>query len=184
MWPRENFVWFAADGTRSWDTANISKHFRHHALVEWNLLDSWLLESLSCQNWEKPSRLLLFMREHPAVFPVIEKDPERVQSDWIWSSASGSSGGIPDWDGRHWDEDDGESESRDENTKERPSRLARGYSVKYLNLANGQAEFDRLVQRVPDDMNGRIILMNWMAQRRSRRPRPSERQAVVYSVLT
>jgi hypothetical protein len=172
MWPRENFVWFDGDRERTWKTANILKYLRRNRIVEWNALDSRAhLEMLTSRPWGMPSLLLEVMREHPNVFPDIGEDPVKERRGRQWHSSTGSHSDVPCWErtyGSFRDEDD------DEGIEQRMQRPRRGFPIKAFDLANGQSEFDRLVRRI-ENSRERMVLFNWMAVRRGRKPAPLTR---------
>jgi hypothetical protein len=173
MWPRENFVWYDGGSKRTWETTNILKYLKHNRIVEWNALDSAHLEGLTSRPWDKPSPLLDLMQEHLNIFPDIDEDPEQERRGWQWYSCVGSHADVPCWERIHGsfrDEDD------DEGIEERMQRPRRGFSIKAFDLANGQAEFDRLVRRV-ENSREQLALLNWMAVRQSRKPAPLTRYA-------
>jgi hypothetical protein len=172
MWPRENFVRYDGGSERTWKTTNILKYFKHNRIVEWNALDSTAhLEGLTSRPWDMPSLLLELMREHPNIFPDIDEDPKQERRGWQWYRGKGSHADVPCWERIHSsfrDEDD------DEGIEERMQRPRRGFSIKAFDLANGQAEFDRLVRRV-ENSSERSVLLNWMAVRYNRKPAPLTR---------
>lgn len=170
MWPRENFLWYDnIDGIAqpTWETANILQYFRHMRVVDWKALDSkGYLQSLSSRMWELPSLLSELIREHPRTFSAVDMDPGRQRDEWQYHSISGSSGDMPYWDRS----DDSVADNEGEEDYEMKRRIGprRGFSIRGFELANGEAEFERLVQRLEDPLE-RLTLRNWIAQRRSRK---------------
>jgi hypothetical protein len=158
MFTRENFIWYEGGVERSWKTTNILNYLKNNRVVEWKALDSTAhLEDLTLRPWKLNSLLLELMREHPNVFPDLEKDPKNEQRLFQWYCSSGSGGDIPRWD----------RDGLEEPIEETMQRAYRGFSIKALNLANGQAEFEGLVRRIKDPREKRA-LQNWMASRRAR----------------
>ena len=176
MWPRENFVWHDGSGRRTWKTANILRYFKHNRIIEWYALDSTAhLEHLTFRPWQMPSLLLDLMRNYTHVFPHTEEDPEKVHNGERFYSSSGLCGDIPNWEQiRDFPNDDGGSQ---EDAAERQRRPPGRFSIKRFDLANGQAEFDRLRQLLSgvDDLRERLTLQNWMAGRG--KPAPLTRYA-------
>lgn len=165
MWPRENYVWYGdSSGERTWKTANIIKWFKRKRLIEWHALDSsGHLENLTFRAWKMPSLLVELMRQYPQVFPTADVDPERqCWTTQRYHSSSGSNGDIPHWDHSNYLINDKDEDEDDSEVKPRPRQ---GFSIKRFNLANGQAEFDRLVRRLESNIE-RGVLQNWIAQRR------------------
>ena len=169
MWPRENFVWYNGNGERSWRTENILQHLKHHRIVAWNSLDSTAyLERLTFESWDMPSLLLKVMQKHPGVFADLDENPE-IHHHSQYYSPTGFHGDMP-----HWGRDSiGEGrdavgdEKDDKDIKGAIHRPRRGFSIKAFDLANGQAEFDRLVRRVTDN-NEKLVIQNFDAVRRIR----------------
>ncbi|KAJ9628780.1 hypothetical protein H2203_002682 [Taxawa tesnikishii (nom. ined.)] len=185
MWPRENFLWYDnIDGIAqpTWETANILQYFRHMRVVDWKALDSkGYLQSLSSRMWELPSLLSELIREHPRTFSAVDMDPGRQRDEWQYHSISGSSGDMPYWDRS----DDSVADNEGEEDYEMKRRIGprRGFSIRGFELANGEAEFERLVQRLEDPLE-RLTLRNWIAQRRSRANRALRRMKFPpYTVL-
>ena len=168
MWPRENYVWYDnSSGKRTWKTANILKWFKHKRIVEWHALDSsGHLENLTFRRWDMPSLLLDLMLQYPRVFPAVDMDPELQQRAFpLYNSTWGSHGDVPNWDrGHHLFGDKDEVEDGG-HFKPKPRQQ---FSLKQFNLANGQAEFDRLVRRLESTLE-KLALRNWIAQRNFRK---------------
>lgn len=160
-WPRENYVWHETNGERTWDPVNIVKFFKHKRLVEWRALNSSAhYEELSFRPWDKPSLLVELMRQHPAVFPGADVDPERDHKAFPVYSTGGGSGGAPHWDANYYSDID----ARDLDVTGLKPRPKDQFSIKVFDLANGEAEFRRLVGRLRD-IPSLLSLQNWMAQR-------------------
>ncbi|KAF2134000.1 HET-domain-containing protein [Dothidotthia symphoricarpi CBS 119687] len=165
MWPRENFIWYdktetgTSTGTR--DTANILKYLKHARIVEWGALTvPTNLEDLTYRPYELPSLLLELIKGHQNVFPMVEQDPLRdpKYNSTPWCSGGSSSGDVP-----LWDRIPSSLGEREDDTAKK-SRPLRGFSIKALNSANSQAEFDRLLSRM-DQSSEKWAMQNWMACR-------------------
>ncbi|CAO2649177.1 Nn.00g101260.m01.CDS01 [Neocucurbitaria sp. VM-36] len=173
MWPRENFVWYneTESGTteRHGDTENIFRHLRHHRIISWNTLGlSGHADHLSFRPWELPSLLLEVMQQFPNIFPpsTTDTDPlrdERFRLDRKYSGGSGYSGDVPHWD-RIPTDSSISSKWEQSSVEVEKSGPLRSFSIKALDLANGQAEFRRLVARMGQTRE-RMALQNWMACR-------------------
>jgi hypothetical protein len=98
------------------------------------------------------------MREYPNVFPDLKKYSKEEQTSYQWYSSSGFGCDVPCWD----------IDSLDTPIGEKMQCANGGFSIKAFDLANGQAEFDRLVHRIKDS-RGKGALQNWMAERRFRK---------------
>lgn len=167
VWPRENYMWRDdSSGEQTWNPTNIVNWFKYKRVVQWNALKpSGSLEHLSSfRGGEMPSLLVELMRLYPNAFPTADVDPQRQHDAFPKYSSSGSyNSDIPDWDQRRHD-----VLGEDEDDADLKLKPRRPFSVKGLNLANGQTEFERLVGRLK--LTGESPLetksiMNWMAGR-------------------
>lgn len=159
MWPRDNFVWFdtldSGAQMSQWHTENILRYFQNYGIIDWKALQSDAeLKSLTWH--EEPSPLLKLMEEYPNIFPAPLKDPIRGFEE-KWNNASSLSGGIPRWKSSHRDPDNDPIQSK--------LKKAKPLSIRIFDLANSQAEFDRLIKRIHLPVQ-RKWLHNWMAGRR------------------
>ncbi|KAH7348252.1 heterokaryon incompatibility protein-domain-containing protein [Pyrenochaeta sp. MPI-SDFR-AT-0127] len=171
MRARENFEWFEEDDDGSFHkirrTENILKHLQHNRLLQWSAIDMTASsESLSRQAYDKPSLLFQLVKQYSSVFTAYERDQDPVKSQKYsadaWTSGSGSSGDMPNWDfDSDSDASGGNKTSRAFATKSQPLHTA---SIKAFDLANGKEEFDRVVARMTDKRE-KMWLSNWMAQR-------------------
>ena len=162
-WPRENYVWHdTATGERTWDASNIVKFFKNGRVIKWNALNSSAaLENLSFRSWDKPSLLVELMRQHRSVFPGADVDPERERGAFpVYRHSEGSSGDLPHWESNYYSD----WKAADLDATGLKPRPRDRFSIKGFNLANGEAEYSRLVRRIADSPE-RVVLNNWMAQR-------------------
>lgn len=165
MWPRENYVWYSdSSGNWTWKTSNIVKWFKHKRVVEWHALDSSAhLMSLTSHPMGIPSPLVEVMRRYQRVFSTPDVDLGRQSRVFGLYHGSSGSGGPPNWDHSRYLFSDKDEDEDDSDFKLKSSRL---FSIKQLDLANGQAEFDRIVRY--HKLQERS-LRNWIAQRRFRK---------------
>ncbi|KAJ4986742.1 hypothetical protein SVAN01_07801 [Stagonosporopsis vannaccii] len=174
MWPRENFEWpeATADGTRTTKrrTENILKYFQHNRLVEWSSVGLGShAEQLTEYSLDTPTLLSELVRNHSAVFPSLDedKDPVAEATRGALSRFGGSSShsDIPHWGSRSY-EWAGEIHVNAGAGVQKAKPLPE-FCMKALDLANSQAEFDRLVDRM-GNVYTRLAMYNWIAVRRLR----------------
>lgn len=123
---------------------------------------------LTFHEHDAPSLLLQLMREHPAIFPESSKDPvvefrREASSRFGGSSCSGS---LPRWGSSSftWRNETIVNPGASFHKKQPLPE----FCMKALDLAHGQAEFDRLIDRMTD-VHAKLAMYNWMAVRRLRK---------------
>jgi Heterokaryon incompatibility protein (HET) len=148
MWPRENYVWYdESSGEQTWKTSNIGNWFKHKRIIKWHVLDSSYIESPTFQPMDIPSPLFELIRQYPRVFSTMDVDPEQQRSLFaLYYDSRGSYFDVPDWEQNRYlfGEKDEDDEDEDDSDFKHKSRLP--FPMKQLNLANGQAEFNKIVR--------------------------------------
>ena len=173
MWPRENYEWpsLSAQGvaTSKRETENILRFFEHNRLVEWSSVGfDAVIERLTSYHWDVQSWVFELMQKHLPVFGEYAEDPvaktrKEVCSQFVGSSVSSN---TPDWCSHSY--------SRRGELKVHPGagvykrQPLPDFCMSALDLANGQAEFDRLIDRMTNTY-AKLAMCNWMAVRRSRK---------------
>ncbi|KAH8666977.1 heterokaryon incompatibility protein-domain-containing protein [Xylariales sp. PMI_506] len=168
MWPRENYYRLNAGAELTWEPSNIISWFKHSLLIEFEALDqSGCAESLSYYPYEKPSLIFQLMQKHRDIFTEVDVDPLKTHDKFPkFNRSSLSHGDVPDWypimkSGKL------DNEERYLDPGQDKLKPKHGFVLKAFNLANGQAEYMRLLKRLERDGPGRYVLLNWCAQRNS-----------------
>ena len=165
MWPRENFVRYEDKHQGVWRRENIYHYLTNDRLVSWGALDaSAHHEDLSWNEPGEPSPLLQLMREYPGVFPNADEDLSKMCRNSPYSSSSGLHADV----GRRRMLSELPKDSVHCGAEGEGAQSKRGFSIKTFDLANGQVEFDRLLENIRDTRERRT-LQNWMAVRSTRR---------------
>jgi hypothetical protein len=173
MWPRENYEWpsLSAQGVTASkrDTENILQFLEHNRLVEWSSVGfDAVTEQLASYDWDVQSPVFELIQKHPPVFGEYAEDPVRRFRDEIFAQFGGSSMScnMPRWGSRSytWSGND----EVDPGAGVHKRQPLPSFCMSALDLANGQAEFDRLVDRMSDKY-AMLAMCNWMAVRQIRK---------------
>jgi hypothetical protein len=173
MWPRENYEWpsLSAQGVTASkrDTENILQFLEHNRLVEWSSVGfDAVTEQLTSYDWDVQSPVFELIQKHPPVFGEYAEDPVRRFRDEIFAQFGGSSMScnMPRWGSRSytWSGND----EVDPGAGVHKRQPLPSFCMSALDLANGQAEFDRLVDRMSDKY-AMLAMCNWMAVRQIRK---------------
>ena len=173
MWPRENYEWpsLSAQGvaTSKRETEHILQYFEHNRLVEWSSVgfDAVVKQLTSCYSDVKQSRVFELMQKHPSVFGECAEDPVARTRKEVFAQFGSSrvSLNTPDWCSHGYPWGDGKVYPGAGVYKRKPLPI---FSMSALDLANGQAEFDRLIDRMTNTY-AKLAMCNWMAMRRIRK---------------
>ena len=166
MWPRENFEWpeDTTDGTveNKRQTEHIIRYFKHNRLVNWTSVNRDA-DTENLTSWRsRPSLLVKLMEQHSQLFDQSARDLSKRLDGTMFFGNIRNSMDIPDWESRSV-ERNGEIRvipgANMHKTKGLPI-----FSIKALDLANSQAEFDKLLDRMTDPY-ARLAMHNWIACR-------------------
>lgn len=176
MWPRENFEWpeVTPEGRSisKRQTENVLNYFEHNRLVEWASVGRDAhVETLTHHEYDTPSLLLELMQRHPTSFPESTEDPVVTARREAASRFGGESvsSSVPRWGS--WSYDWGDETHVDPGAGVHKKKPLPEFCMKALDLAYGQAEFDRLIDRMTD-RRAKLAMCNWMAVRRIRGSKP------------
>jgi hypothetical protein len=155
MWPRENYVWYDEEGRRTWDTSNLFRWFADKTFVNWSYISAdGHQQNLMSDAYHERSRLDVVVEEISRRLPQYaeqlgsSKLGKIAAYPSVYCRGSGSGPFYPRWDLQ--------------------PRGSRAWSHASMDLANGQAEFNRLVRKIDmtKNMMEYLTLTNWMASRR------------------
>ena len=173
MWSRENYEWpaLSAPGVAisKRDTQNILQYFEHNSLVEWSSVGfDAVIKQLTSYDWDVQSRVFELMQKHPPVFDECAEDPMRRLRRELFAQFGGSSmsGNMPHWGSRSYSW--GDKDEVDPGAGVHKRQPLPTFCMSALDLANGQAEFDRLIDRMTDKY-AKLAMCNWMAVRQIRK---------------
>jgi hypothetical protein len=172
MWPRENYEWpsLSSQGaaTSERDTENILQFLEHNRLVEWSSVGfNAVVKQLTSYDWDAHSLVFELMQKHPTVFGDLTEDPIRNYDNGACAQFGGSSssGNMPHWGSRRYTW--GDKHNVDPGAGVHKRQPLPSFCMSALDLANGQAEFDRLIDRMAN-VYAKLAMCNWMAVRRIR----------------
>ena len=173
MWSRENYEWpaLSAQGvaTSKRDTQNILQYFEHNRLVEWSSVGfDAVIEQLTSYDWDVKSRIFELMQKYPPVFGECAEDPMPRLRRELFAQFGGSSmsGNMPHWGSRSYSW--GDKHKVDPGAGVYKRQPLPTFCMSALDLVNGQAEFDRLIDRMTDKY-AMLAMCNWMAVRQIRK---------------
>lgn len=172
MWPRENYEWPSHSdqglATSKRDTENILQFLEHNRLVQWCSVGfDAVVERLTSYDWDEQSRVFELMQTHPPIFGECAEDPVRryrVQACAQFGGSSTSSN-TPRWGSCSYTWRGKDKVDPGAGVYKRQSLPS--FCMSALDLANGQAEFDRLIDRM-SGTHAILAMCNWMAVRQMR----------------
>ncbi|KAF2022166.1 HET-domain-containing protein [Aaosphaeria arxii CBS 175.79] len=157
-WPRENFIWFEDGGEkRIYDTKNVVRYMKHNRTVQFKALKPTKEYKTPTPTLpELPSKLSDFLKEYPQTFIG-----EEFQYDTLRITPWHAGETIRHYE-HQWD-----SILDKSNSKELGEATELSFYGTTLMTANGEAEFERMIPKIRDRQDIKII-RNWMASRRFR----------------
>ncbi|OIW28098.1 HET-domain-containing protein [Coniochaeta ligniaria NRRL 30616] len=151
MWPRENYVWYDNAGRRTWDTSNLFRWFASETFINWSYISVHGHQSqLMGDHYDAPCRLGLLTESITQKYPHLAERMGGLPSSGLAAYPSkycNGSGSGPFYE--NWRLDQGKKD----------------LSHAALDLANSQAEFNRLTGNITNRMEI-MFLFNWTASRR------------------
>ncbi|KAB5578250.1 heterokaryon incompatibility protein-domain-containing protein [Coniochaeta sp. 2T2.1] len=152
MWPRENYVRYDEQGKRTWEVDNLFRWFAGRTFINWSYLSVNAHQRSLMRDYGDPSRLGSVLEGIVEEYPHLRErlldsfDPRATAFDSKYSRGGGSGPFYPNW-------------SLD--------RGKRAWNHAAFDLANGQAEYARLVRNVYRAGNKMeyLTIQNWIASR-------------------
>lgn len=153
MWPRENYVWYDNSGRRSWEPSNLFRWFGGETFINWSYISVHGHQGdLMRDYFNAPSRMGVLVSSFAEKYPQYADEMGTFNRNMRFPSeycnGAGSGPFYENWD---------------------LNRGKRALSHAALDLANSQAEFDRLTRRLDPSTNRMeiLFLFNWTASRLS-----------------
>jgi hypothetical protein len=153
MWPRENYVWYDDAGRRTWDASNLFRWFAGKTFINWSYISvNGQQSQLMHDPYNAPSRLGLLMASFTRNYPQLRERLGGFQAASLsrfpsrYCTGSGSGPFYENWG---------------------LDRKEKVWSHATFDLANSQAEYDRLVRNIDPSKHRTeyLTLFNWMASR-------------------
>ncbi|KAB5584851.1 heterokaryon incompatibility protein-domain-containing protein [Coniochaeta sp. 2T2.1] len=152
MWPRENYVRFDEAGKRTWEVDNLFRWFAGRTFINWSYLSVNAHQQSLMRDYGDPSRLGRVLEGIAETYPHLREslldsfNPRATGFDSIYSRGGGSGPFYPNW---------------------RLDRGKRAWNHAAFDLANGQAEYARLVRNVyrAGSTMEYLTIQNWIASR-------------------